>query len=51
MKDIQTSVALIEGFVKDFDFGSYKESVLLQSAVERQLMIIGEAVKARKTFP
>lgn len=52
LNDIQTSADLIDGFIRGFDFEEYKRSVLIRSAVERQLLIIGEAVsQLAKLFP
>lgn len=52
LNDIQTSVELIDGFIQGFDFEAYKKRLLVRSTVERQLMIIGEAVsQLSKLFP
>jgi len=43
--DIQSSISLIELFMQDIDsFSQYMDDIKTQSAVERQLAIIGEAV-------
>ena len=43
--DIQRAIALIEAFVRDTpSFAAYQADLKTQSAVERQLAIIGEAV-------
>ena len=45
LSDIQSAIELIEDFVKNTDsFGDYNDDLKTQSAVERQLGIIGEAV-------
>jgi uncharacterized protein with HEPN domain len=47
--DIQYAISLIEIFTKDTDtFGSYQNDIKTQSAVERQLAIIGEVVSKLK---
>jgi len=47
--DIQSSISLIESFVKDIDaFNDYQNDLKTQSAVERQLAIIGEVVNKLK---
>jgi len=41
--DIQHAISLIETFLKDMDtFAAYEQDLKTQSAVERQLAIIGE---------
>jgi uncharacterized protein with HEPN domain len=43
--DIQTAISLIESFTSDIDsFEIYKNDLKTQSAVERQLAIIGEVI-------
>ncbi|MDR1881519.1 MAG: hypothetical protein LBR26_01905 [Prevotella sp.] len=43
--DIQSAIALIESFIKDINsFDAYDSDLKTQSAVERQLAIIGEVV-------
>ena len=43
--DIQSSISLTESFMQDIDsFSQYLDDIKTQSAVERQLAIIGEAV-------
>ena len=44
MFDIIFSIEAIEDFLKDYDFIKYQNDLKTQSAVERQLGIIGEAV-------
>ena len=45
LSDIQYSISLIDSFLKGIDnFGAYQSDPKTQSAVERQLEIIGEAV-------
>jgi uncharacterized protein with HEPN domain len=47
--DIQSSISLIESFLKDIDtFNDYQNDLKTQSAVERQLAIIGEVVNKLK---
>ena len=47
--DIQSSISLIEFFLKDIDtFNDYQNDLKTQSAVERQLAIIGEVVSKLK---
>ena len=47
--DIQSSISLIESFLKDIDtFSDYQNDLKTQSAVERQLAIIGEVVNKLK---
>jgi uncharacterized protein with HEPN domain len=49
LSDIQISIELIESFIKDIDsFETYSADLKTQSAVERQLGIIGEAVNKFK---
>ena len=43
--DIQSSISLIESFLKDINtFNDYQNDLKTQSAVERQLAIVGEVV-------
>jgi len=53
LSDILQAIELIESFISDIkDFDSYVADLKTQSAVERQLGIIGEAVnKFEKLFP
>jgi uncharacterized protein with HEPN domain len=53
LSDILQAIDLIESFVLDIkDFNDYLSDIKTQSAVERQLGIIGEAVnKFEKLFP
>ena len=53
LSDIQIAIELIESFTKDIDsFEAYTTDLKTQSAVERQLGIIGEAVnKFRQECP
>jgi uncharacterized protein with HEPN domain len=53
LSDILQAIELVESFVSDIkDFDSYVADLKTQSAVERQLGIIGEAVnKFEKLFP
>jgi uncharacterized protein with HEPN domain len=45
LMDISLSINLIEEFISDIDtFGDYEEDIKTQSAVERHLAIIGEAL-------
>ena len=47
--DIQSSTSLIESFLKDIDtFNDYQNDLKTQSAVERQLAIVGEVVNKLK---
>ena len=47
--DIQSSISLIESFIQDIDsFDKYQKDIKTQSAVERQLAIIGEVVSKLK---
>jgi len=52
LSDILISIELIEKFISGFDFNSYDIDRKTQSAVERQLAIIGEALNQfRKLEP
>ena len=53
LSDILQAIELIESFVVDIkDFDNYLSDLKTQSAVERQLGIIGEALnKFEKLFP
>ena len=42
-RHILEAINYIEEFSKDIDFEEFKENVLIRSAIERQLMIVGEA--------
>jgi len=47
--DIQFSISLIETFLKEIDnFDAYSSDLKTQSAVERQLAIIGEVINKLK---
>jgi uncharacterized protein with HEPN domain len=47
--DIQNSIYLIEDFLTEIaDFHAYQKDIKTQSAIERQLSIIGEAVNKLK---
>jgi len=47
--DIQSCISLIESFLKDIDtFNDYQNDLKTQSAVERQLAIVGEVVNKLK---
>ena len=47
--DIQTSISLIESFLKDiYTFNDYQNDLKTQNAVERQLSIIGEVINKLK---
>jgi len=47
--DIQAAISLIDSFMIDtVSFGQYQNDIKTQSAVERQLAIIGEAVNKIK---
>lgn len=49
LSDILIAIDLIEDFMSDVvDFNSYEKDAKTQSAVERQLMIIGEALNQIK---
>jgi uncharacterized protein with HEPN domain len=49
LSDILTSIDLLEKFTVDInDFNSYQSDLKTQSAVERQLAIIGEALNKLK---
>lgn len=49
LMDISLSINLIEEFISDIDtFGDYEEDIKTQSAVERHLAIIGEALNKLK---
>lgn len=49
LSDIQLAIELIESFIQDIDsFETYSSDLKTQSAVERQLAIIGEAVNKFK---
>lgn len=45
LQDIVTAVALIDSFIQEVDREAFDESQLIQSAVVRQIEIIGEATK------
>ena len=53
LSDIFVAIELIESFTKEISsFENYQEDLKTQSAVERQLGIIGEAIsKFEKLFP
>ena len=52
LSDISQAVELIESFVSGFSYFEYDNDLKTQSAVERQLGIIGEAVnKFDSLFP
>jgi uncharacterized protein with HEPN domain len=52
LSDILMSIELFEEFISGFDFNSYDTDRKTQSAVERQLAIIGEALNQfRKLEP
>ena len=42
--DIQKSIELIREFTQDQTFEMYQKNVMMNSAVERQLSIVGEAI-------
>jgi uncharacterized protein with HEPN domain len=42
--DIQKAIELIREFTQDQSFEMYQKNVMMNSAVERQLSIIGEAI-------
>ena len=47
LSDILNAINLVEEFTKDvYSFGDYTSDLKTKSAVERQLVIIGEAVNA-----
>lgn len=49
LMDISLSINLIEEFISDIDtFGDYEQDIKTQSAVERHLAIIGEALNKLK---
>ncbi len=43
--DIQKAISRIEEFTANADFAGYQNNAMMRSAVERQLEIIGEAVR------
>lgn len=43
--DMLTAARAVEGFVQGRDFGGYLADLMLRSAVERQIEIIGEAAR------
>ena len=50
--DIANAIEHIDEFVNGLDEDAFKSNILVQSAVERQFEIIGEAMKqAEKYFP
>jgi uncharacterized protein with HEPN domain len=53
ISDITTAIGLTETFLADtHDFSSYERDLKTQSAVERQLAIVGEALnKLKQTEP
>lgn len=53
LSDVLMAINLIENFIVDSkDFSEYEQDLKTQSAVERQLAIIGEALtKLRQTDP
>ncbi|MBO2545702.1 DUF86 domain-containing protein [Salegentibacter sp. BDJ18] len=51
LSDILMAIDLIENFIADTpDFISYQEDLKTQSAIERQLAIIGEALNKLKQY-
>jgi len=44
LHDIREACDLLAEFTKGRDFGSYESDAMLRSAVERQFMVIGEAL-------
>lgn len=44
LKDVQSALTLLQQFTAEKNFDEYQRDRLLQSAVERQLEIIGEAI-------
>jgi len=46
--DVVVACEAIMGFVKGKGFGDYDGDLMLRSAVERQLMIVGEALNGAK---
>lgn len=49
LSDLLMAIDLIENFIADTpDFNSYQEDLKTQSAIERQLAIIGEALNKLK---
>ncbi|MBN2589981.1 MAG: DUF86 domain-containing protein [Sedimentisphaerales bacterium] len=44
LEDIRLAAANIKNFVFDIDYDNYNKSAMIQSAVERQFEIIGEAL-------
>lgn len=49
LRDIVRSCEAVQSFVKDRSFEEYVASLMLQSAVERQLEIVGEATAQLKS--
>lgn len=45
LRDARQACRAIAGFTDGLTFGGYEESLLVRSAVERQLGILGEALK------
>ncbi len=43
LRDIQTSIDLIESSVKGMDFDAFREDIKTVAAVERMMQIISEA--------
>jgi uncharacterized protein with HEPN domain len=44
LDDVRTAAGLVLGFVADRTFDDYRSDPLLRSAVERQFIVIGEAL-------
>ncbi len=53
LSDVSMAIDLIETFISDtVDYAAFENDLKTQSAVERQLIIVGEAInKFRKTAP
>ena len=45
LRDIEYAAGLILGLIPDLNFELYAEDWVVRSAIERQLSVIGEAVK------
>lgn len=50
LRSVLGACQAIELFVSDMDFGTYVESLLTRSGVERQLEVIGEALNRAATL-
>ena len=50
LRYLQNAATLILQFIEAKDFAAYDRDVMLQSAVERQLIVVGEAINILSRF-